>query len=76
MAPPDPACCADPSCRRKTPILLRRGAFDNRWYVITKYTRTGGTVRSIEKHLLDDETQAALSLAFGDGLTTDPDGDI
>lgn len=53
-------CCADPSCKRRTPILLRRGAIDGRWWVLTRYTRTGGTVRSIERHLLDDDTQAGL----------------
>ena len=63
---PADRCCTEPGCRRKTPILLRRGDLSGHWYVITRYTRRdGGGIRATEKHALDEATSAALNAAFG-----------
>lgn len=44
-------CCREYGCRRKSPILIRKGPFSGAWYAVTRYRSLGdhpGTVRTAE----------------------------
>lgn len=56
-------CCSEHNCRRKSPILVRRGAFSDQWTAITAYTTgPGNLITATTKHALDPVSQAEIEL--------------
>jgi hypothetical protein len=56
-------CCNESGCRRKTPILLRKGPFSGAWYAVTHYTQLKdhpGTVRTADGGKHDVTKDVAL----------------
>lgn len=58
-------CCDESNCRRSTPILIRRGGFSGRWFVITAYKPRHpdlprSYIESTVKHDVTDELTAQL----------------
>jgi hypothetical protein len=49
-------CCNEYKCKRKKPILVRRGALSGHWVVITDYTQLdNGIISSNTKHDVTDD---------------------
>jgi len=56
-------CCDEDRCRRRKPILIRRGWLSGRWYAITDYVpaRVGSNlIDARQKHDVTDELVPAL----------------
>lgn len=62
-------CCNENGCRRKLPIVIRRGGFTGRWFAVTRYTLHDGLLDASEKHDITDDLVAAL---LNEGWTPPP----
>ena len=62
--------CCKGHCRRKHPILIRRGWISGRWYAVTRYKDLGsGDVEAQEKH---DITEDLVPYLISQGWTPPP----
>jgi hypothetical protein len=60
-------CCDEYRCRRSKPLLVRKGGFSGRWFVITDYKPRGENgIEAMQKHDVTDELIAQL---LADGWT-------
>jgi hypothetical protein len=65
-------CCDDYFCKRRKPILIRKGGLSDRWFAVTAYTVMPdhpGTVRSANggKHDITDDIEQIRAEARQEG---------